>query len=204
MQDKPLFGVRVALLATNGYDLAEMKAAFDALQNTGAEVHVVSLQLGRIQSWEAQGWSDTHRVDVCLDDVNPEDYDALVLPGGPLHTDRLRMDPRAIVFVESFLFRRKPIAAIGHAPQILIETGFLVDKKMTSYRSIRTDLINAGVDWADRAVVVDDHLVTSRGREDLPVFIETMLEIFQSVRPTRQTPDPRDEEISAEFYPSWH
>ncbi|NBB76101.1 MAG: DJ-1/PfpI/YhbO family deglycase/protease [Bacteroidetes bacterium] len=159
------------------------------LKEADATVHIVAPHKGTIKAWDKDSWSDDYDVDKDLDSVKAVVYDALVLPGGVLNPDQLRTDTRAIQFVSHFLHNGKPISAICHGAQTLIETKELDGKTMTSYPSIKTDLINAGVNWVDEEVVVDKGLTTSRSPEDLPAFCDKMLEeisegIHEDLKPT--------------------
>lgn len=189
MAEKRLAGKRVAILATDGFEQSELLKPQKALQDAGAEVHVVSLKLGLIKGWDKKDWGESVHVDMSLDDANPEDYDALMLPGGVINPDSLRSEAKAVQFVRSFADAGKPIAAICHGPQTLVETGFLAGKKMTSYKSLKTDMINAGADWIDDEVVVDQGLVTSRKPDDIPAFNERMIEEF------RKAPSAQEREL---------
>ena len=173
---KSLQGKKVAILTETGFEEVELTSPKQALEEAGAEVHIVSPQKEKVKAWDHDHWSIELNVDKNIDDVKEEDYDALVLPGGVLNPDKLRTNKNAVEFVKDFLESGKPVAAICHGPQTLIETGLLEGRTMTSYPSIKTDLINAGVDWVDREVVVDNGLVTSRSPKDLPAFNKKMIE----------------------------
>ena len=173
---KSLQGKKVAMLTETGFEEVELTSPKQALEEAGAEVHIVSPQKQKVKAWDHDHWSIELNVDKNIDDVNEEDYDALVLPGGVLNPDKLRRNEKAVAFVKEFLESGKPVAAICHGPQTLIETGLLEGRMMTSYPSIKTDLINAGVDWVDREVVVDNGLVTSRSPKDLNAFNKKMVE----------------------------
>ena len=167
---------KVAILTEHGFEESELTGPLDALKNAGAIVHIISPQKDKVKAWDHDHWSMEVQVDKNLEDANPEEYDMLVLPGGVMNPDKLRMNPSAVAFAQHFLEQAKPIAAICHGPQLLIETGMLGGRTMTSYTSIRTDLVNAGVIWEDKEVVVDNGMVTSRGPQDLRPFIKKMLE----------------------------
>jgi protease I len=173
-----LKNLRVAILTENGFEQVELTSPREALENAGVQVDIVSPQKNEVRAWNETDWGITLPVDKQLDDTNPEDYDALMLPGGVMNPDKLRQNETAIDFISHFLESGKPIAAICHAPQTIIETGLLDGRTMTSYPSIKTDLINAGVEWVDREVVVDHGLVTSRSPKDLDAFNKKMLEEF--------------------------
>ena len=166
----------VAILATNGFEESELSEPKKALEKAGAEVHIVSLESGEIKGWSEGNWSNSYKVDKTLSDVSQKDYNALVLPGGQINPDVLRKNKTAVSFVKSFFENHKPVAAICHAPWLLAEAGVLKGRKITSYDSIKTDMINAGANWVDEEVVVDAGLVTSRSPEDLPAFNRKLVE----------------------------
>lgn len=169
-------GKRVAILTENGFEEVELTSPMKALKEAGAEVHIISPQKEKVKAWNHDHWTMELPVDKQLGDASPEDYDMLVLPGGVLNPDKLRLDKECIEFAQHFLEQGKPLAAICHGPQLLIETGMLEGRTMTSYPSVRTDLVNAGVIWLDKEVVVDNGLVTSRSPEDLEAFNKKMIE----------------------------
>jgi protease I len=173
---KSLQGKKVAILTETGFEEVELTSPKQALEEAGAEVHIVSPQKEKVKAWDHDHWSIELNVDKNIEDVKESYYDALVLPGGVLNSDKLRINKKAVEFVHEFLESGKPIAAICHGPQTLIETGLLEGRTMTSYPSLKTDLTNAGVDWVDREVVVDNGLVTSRSPKDLPAFNKKMIE----------------------------
>src|SRR5215212_8975472 len=165
-----LTNLKVAILTENGFEQVELTSPSEAMTKAGVTVHIVSPQEKEVKAWDHTNWGITLPVDKKLEDANPEDYDGLMLPGGVLNPDKLRTNKKAIEFVKHFLESGKPIASICHGPQTLIETGMIDGRTMTSYPSIKTDLINAGVNWVDKEVVVDNGLVTSRSPEDLEAF----------------------------------
>lgn len=167
---------KVAILATNGFEESELREPKAALEKAGAEVHIVSEKTGTIKSWTDGNWGKAYDVDKTLDEVNQKDYNALMLPGGVINPDTLRKNPKAVKFVKSFFENHKPVGAICHGPWLLAEADVLKDRKMTSYNSIKTDMINAGANWVDEQVVVDAGLVTSRSPEDLPAFNAKLIE----------------------------
>jgi protease I len=167
---------KVAILTENGFEEVELTSPMNALEQAGATVHIISSQKEKVKAWDQDHWSIELPVDKTLGDANPEDYDMLVLPGGVLNPDTLRLNKQAVSFAQHFLEQAKPLAAICHGPQTLIETGMLDGRTMTSYWSIKTDLINAGVNWVDKEVVVDNGLVTSRSPKDLEAFNKKMVE----------------------------
>jgi protease I len=150
----------------------------EALKKLGAVVHLITPTGKKVKSWLHNKWSKSYKIDVLLKDANPNDYDALLLPGGVINPDKLRAEKNAVKFVRSFLKNKKLIAAICHGPMTLIETGKLKGKKMTSYHSIKTDLINAGATWLDKAVVIDKNLVTSREPKDIPAFDRAIIDFL--------------------------
>lgn len=167
---------RVAILATNGFEESELKEPRAALEKAGAEVHIVSEKSGTIKSWTDGNWGSEYKVDKTLDDVSQKDYHALMLPGGVINPDKLRKNPKAVSFIKSFFENHKPVGAICHGPWLLAEADVLKDRKITSYSSIKTDMINAGANWVDEEVVVDEGLVTSRTPKDLPAFNAKLIE----------------------------
>jgi protease I len=169
-------GKRVAILATDGFEQSELEAPLRDLQAAGAEVHVVSMKRGEIKGWEGKDWGRPVPVDHALSEVQADDYDALVLPGGQMNPDLLRVEPDAIAFIKEFWTAGKVIGAICHAPWLLVEAGIAEGRKMTSYASIRTDVQNAGAHWTDQEVVTDMGLVTSRKPDDLPAFSAKLVE----------------------------
>jgi len=180
-QSESLKGRKIAILATNGFEQDELFEPKKALENAGAKVDIVSPEHDEIKSWKEKDWGKKIKVDVELDQANASSYDGIVLPGGVINPDQLRMNPTAVRFVKSFVDAKKPIAAICHGPWTLIETGVLKSgRKLTSWPSLRTDLVNAGAKWVDEEVVVDQGLITSRKPADLEAFNEKMIEEFSS------------------------
>ena len=171
-----LNGKTVAILTENGFEEVELTSPKKALEDAGATVHIVSPQNGNVKAWNHGHWSVELSVDKNISDVRGEDYDALMLPGGVMNPDKLRMNKEAVEFAKDFLETGKPVAAICHGPQLLIETELLEGRDMTSYPSLQTDIKNAGANWHDREVIVDNGLVTSRSPEDLKAFNEKMIE----------------------------
>ena len=167
---------KVAILTDHGFEESELTSPKNALESAGARVFIISKQTGKVKGWSNGNWSIELPVDVKLDDANPEDYDALIIPGGVINPDQMRRHPAYINFAQHFLETGKPLAAICHAPQLLIETGMLKNKNITSFASIKTDLINAGAIWEDKEVVVDNGLITSRSPADLEAFNKSMIE----------------------------
>lgn len=177
-----LGGKRVAILVTDGFEQVELTEPRKALEDAGAQTALVSPAEGRVKGWQHRAWGDELPVDVPVQHARAEDYDALLLPGGVMNPDRLRVDPSAVAFVRSFVEAGKPIAAICHGPWTLIEAGAVRGRRMTSWPSLRTDLTNAGADWVDEEVVVDEGLVTSRQPADLPAFNAKMIQAFAEGR----------------------
>jgi protease I len=169
-------GKKVAILTENGFEEIELTSPKKVLEEAGAIVHIVSPQKEKVKAWDHDHWSIELPVDINLSDANPEDYDALLIPGGVINPDKMRLNKDCIAFAQHFLEQGKPIAAICHAPQLLIETGMISTRKLTSYPSIKTDLVNAGAYWEDKEVVVDNGLVTSRSPDDLEAFNKKMVE----------------------------
>lgn len=169
-------GKKVAILTEDGFEEAELTSPMEALKAAGVEVHVISPQKDKVKAWNSDHWSIEVPVDKLLSEVKPEDYDMLLLPGGVMNPDKLRQNKDAVAFAQYFMEQAKPLAAICHGPQLLIETGMLNERNMTSYPSLKTDLKNAGVIWEDKEVVVDNGLVTSRSPADLEAFNKKMIE----------------------------
>jgi len=177
-----LQGLRVAVLATDGFEQSELIEPRRALDEVGATTQVVSPKTGEIRGWNHTDWGQSVRVDVALDGARPDDYDALVLPGGVMNPDKLRMEPKAVAFVKAFFDAGKPVAAICHGPWTVIEAGAARGRRMTSWPSLHTDLANAGAQWVDEEVVVDRGLVTSRKPQDIPAFNRETIRLFSSRR----------------------
>ena len=169
-------GKKVAILTENGFEEVELTSPKKALEEAGATVHIISPQKDKVTAWDTDHWSIELPVDVVLENANPEDYDMLVLPGGVMNPDKMRINKSCVAFAQHFLEQGKPLAAICHGPWLLIETGMISNRTLTSYPSIKTDLVNAGAQWEDKEVVVDNGLVTSRSPEDLDAFNKKIIE----------------------------
>ena len=172
---KKLNDIKIAILTENGFEQVELTRPKAAQENAGAKVDVISPQRGKVKAWDKTDWGIEVKVDKELANVKPSDYDALILPGGVMNPDKLRQNENAVNFVKEFLQSGKPVAAICHGPQILIETGLLKGKTMTSFPSLQTDLKNAGVNWVDKEIVHFDNLITSRKPSDLDAFYEELI-----------------------------
>lgn len=166
----------VAMLVTDGFEQVELTEPKKALEEAGATVRIVSPAGDSVRAWDEKDWGDEFQVDVQLERASAEDYHALVLPGGVMNPDKLRMDEGAVRFTRAFFDAGKPVAAICHGPWLLVEADVVSGRTLTSYPSLRTDLVNAGAEWVDEEVVVDQGLVTSRNPDDLPAFNGKMLE----------------------------
>jgi protease I len=173
-----LDGKRVAILVENGFEQSELAEPKKALEQAGAKTQVVSPVHGKVKGWKHTDWGEEVAVDVPLEKADAKDFDALLLPGGVMNPDKLRLHPKAIEFVRAFVQSGKPIAAICHGPWTLIDAGGVRGRKMTSWPTLRTDLENAGARWVDDQVVVDRGLVTSRKPDDIPAFNAKMIELF--------------------------
>lgn len=187
-----LAGKKVAILTENGFEEVELTSPKKALEDAGAEVKIVSPQKEKVKAWSHDHWSIEIPVDVNVEDADPNEYDALIVPGGVLNPDKMRMNKNCVRFAQHFLETGKPVAAICHGPQLLIETSLLDGRNMTSYPSVKTDLKNAGALWIDREVVVDNGLVTSRSPKDLDAFNKKMIEEIKEGKhsPVTRTPTP--------------
>ena len=177
---------RIAILATHGFEQSELEVPLKTLREKGATVDVVSLKAGEIKGWDEKDWGAAVSVDRVLADAEPADYDALVLPGGQINPDLLRVEEDAIDFIKGFDRAGKPIAAICHAPWLLVEAGLLKGRRVTSYHSIRTDVVNAGAEWVDESVVRDGLLATSRNPGDLENFVAAIVEMVEEGAATRE------------------
>lgn len=174
-----LQGKRIGILVENGFEQVEMTEPRKALDEAGAKTELISPVRGKVKGWKIDRWGDEFEVETSLSEASADSYDGLVLPGGVMSPDKLRMNPEAVRFVRSFFEQGKPVAAICHGPWTLIEAGAARGRELTSWPSLKTDLQNAGADWVDRQVVVDNGLVTSRKPDDLPAFNRKMIEEFR-------------------------
>jgi protease I len=186
MGKNTLEGKKVAILVADGFEQEELTGPKEALEAAGAEIQIVSPAEGEVQGWNHDEKADKFRVDMPLNLARSDDYDALLLPGGVRNPDQLRMSTRAVEFLDGFFATGKPVAAICHAPWLLIETEVIKGMTITSWPSLKTDLTNAGAHWVDRDVVVDRGLVTSRKPADIPAFNKKMVEKFAEGRRSRQ------------------
>jgi protease I len=185
---------RVAVLVEHGFEQSELVEPKKALEAAGAKAEIVSPQSGKVKGWNHKTWGEEIAVDRALDSAKADEYDALLLPGGVMNPDRLRINKTAVQFVKAFVDSGKPIAAICHAPWTLIEAGATNGRRMTSWPSLATDLRNAGAQWVDEECVVDNGLVTSRKPDDIPAFNRKMIEEFAE---GRHEPGKRTREVAA-------
>jgi protease I len=182
-----LAGKKIAILATNGFEQSELEVPRDTLKAAGATVEIISLLPGEIKGWDEKDWGRPVKVDKTLDQAKAGDYDALVLPGGQINPDLLRVEPKALAFIKSVFDAKKVVAAVCHAPWLLVETGIAKGRRMTSYKSIKTDIANAGAKWEDSEVVVDQGIITSRNPGDLKAFSAKIIEEVKEGRHTQRS-----------------
>jgi protease I len=173
-----LSGHKVAILVADGFEQVELTDPKKALDSAGAETHIISPSEKKVKGWHHTDWGKKLPVDYTLDTADPSQYDALLLPGGVMNPDKLRMIPKAVEFVKHFVDSNKPIAAICHGPWTLIEAGGVQGRTMTSWPSLKSDIENAGGNWVDQEVVTDRGIVTSRKPDDIPAFNRKMIEEF--------------------------
>jgi protease I len=183
MAERQLEGLKVAMLVTDGFEKVELTEPRKALDDAGAKTVLVSPKDGEVKAWAHTDWGGTYPVDAALESVDARDFDALVLPGGVLNPDKLRIDEEAVAFVRAFFEAGKPVAAICHGPWTIIEAGGAKGRRITSWPSLRTDLENAGAEWVDEPVVVDRALVTSRKPDDLADFNRETIKLFAAHAP---------------------
>jgi len=176
--ENTLAGKKIAILATDGVEQSELQQPREALDQAGATTQLISPKQDEIIAWDGDDFGSSFDVDVKLGDARADDYDGLLLPGGVMNPDKLRQEPEAVRFVQAFFAAGKPVAAICHGPQMLIEADVVRGRTLTSYPSVKTDLINAGATWVDESVVTDNGLVTSRKPDDIPDFNRKMIEEF--------------------------
>ena len=177
---------KVAILAAKGFEEVELTSPKEAMENAGFEVEIVSPESGSIKAWDKDHWSKDYKVDRSVSEVSASDYDALMLPGGVMNPDNLRSDEDALNLVRDFFKQKKPVAAICHAPWTLISAGVVEGRTMTSYHSMKDDVINAGANWVDKEVVVDQGFVTSRNPGDLEAFNKKLIEEIKEGKHERQ------------------
>jgi protease I len=175
-----LNGKKVAILVTDGFEQVELEKPRQALDQAGAKTSIVSPKDGKVKGWKLTEWGDQLNVDVPLNQARPEDFDALLLPGGVINPDKLRMDEKAVQFVKSFFDAGKPVAAICHGPWTIVEAGVARGRKIASWPSLKTDIRNAGAEWVDSEAIVDGNLVSARKPDDIPAFNREMIELFSS------------------------
>lgn len=173
-----LKGLNVAILVTDGFEQVELTGPRKALDEAGAATRIVSPKDQRVRAWNFTDWGTELPVDVELDQAKPDDFDALLLPGGVINPDALRMQPKAVAFVKAFFDAGKPVASICHGPWTVIEAGAARGRRIASWPSLKTDLRNAGAEWVDQEAVVDGNLVTSRNPDDIPAFNRAMIDLF--------------------------
>jgi protease I len=178
MAKDTLHGLRIAILVTDGFEQVELLEPRSALDDAGADTSVVSPKRDRVRGWNFTEWGDELPVDVPLDRAQPQDFDALLLPGGVMNPDTLRMQPAAVEFVKAFFDGDKPVAVICHGPWTVIEAGAARGRRIASWPSLKTDLRNAGAEWVDQEVVVDRNLVSSRKPDDIPAFNRETIRLF--------------------------
>ena len=188
-----LNGMKVAILTADGFEQVELTEPKKALEEAGAQTRVVSPAKGEVQGWKHFDKGDKFKVDVPLEQARADEYDALLLPGGVANPDQLRMIPKAVQFVREFFESGKPVAAICHGPWTLIDAGAVKGRTVTSWPSLKTDLLNAGAKWVDQEVIVDNGLVTSRKPQDIPAFNRKMIEEFGEGRHTQQASGARQQ-----------
>jgi protease I len=178
MANENLKGLKVAILVEAGFEQVELTDPRKALEHMGAETRIVSPKKDLVRAWNFTDWGDNFRVDLPLDQAQPQDFHALHLPGGVMNPDALRIQPQAVEFVKAFFDAGKPVAVICHGPWTVIEAGAARGRRIASWPSLKTDLRNAGAEWMDQEVVVDGNLVSSRNPDDIPAFNREMIALF--------------------------
>jgi len=173
---------KILIIATDGYERSELRVPYDSLKAKGADVKIASLKAGEIKSWVEGNWGDTISADLAIADAKVDDYDALVIPGGVINPDKLRVDEATVTLVRDFVTAGKVTAAICHGPWLLVEADVLDGREATSFKSIKTDMENAGAEWSDKEVVTDQGLITSRSPKDLPAFVAKIVEEIEEGR----------------------
>jgi protease I len=179
---EPLHGLKIAILATDGFEQSELLEPKKALETAGAKTEVIAPHGGEIRGWDMKDWGDKVKVDKPLSDAKVDDYDALVLPGGVMNPDHLRMDAKAVEFVREFVGTERPVAAICHGPWTLVEAGAVKGRTLTSWPSLKTDLKNAGATWVDEEVVVSGPFISSRNPKDIPAFTKALIGMLEENR----------------------
>ncbi|MGH8205263.1 MAG: type 1 glutamine amidotransferase domain-containing protein [Steroidobacteraceae bacterium] len=187
MTTPTLQGLKIAILATDGVEQVELTEPRRALDEAGADTEIVSPKQHQLRGWKMREWGDEVAVDQDLDEADPKDYDGLVLPGGVINPDALRMQPKAVAFVKAFFDAGKPVGAICHGPWTVVECGAARGRRMTSWPSLRTDITNAGAEWVDQEVVTDENFVTSRKPDDIPAFSRELIRVFGQLGARRQS-----------------
>ncbi|HKS75247.1 MAG TPA: type 1 glutamine amidotransferase domain-containing protein [Terriglobales bacterium] len=187
MSSQELQGLKIAILVEDGFEQVELTEPRKVLDAAGARTSIVSPKNDKVKGWKFKEWGDELRVDIPLEKAQPNDFDALLLPGGVMNPDKLRMQPRAVEFVRSFFQSGKPVAAICHGPWTIIEAGSARGHRMTSWPSLQTDLLNAGANWVDQESVTDGNLVTSRKPDDIPAFNRAMMTVFSAKHPRKSS-----------------
>lgn len=186
MSDQTLKGFKVAILVTDGFEQVELVEPRKALDQVGVETRIVSPKNGQVRGWKFKEWGDELTVDVPLDQADVDDFDALLLPGGVINPDKLRIEAKAVQFVKGFFDAGKPVAAICHGPWTIIEAGAARGRRIASWPSLKTDLRNAGAEWVDQEAVTDGNIVSSRNPDDIPAFNRALIELFRQSRSQRK------------------
>jgi protease I len=179
---RQLSGIRVAILATDGFEQSELLEPRKVLNEEGADTRVLSLKAGEIKGWNHKDWGQSIPVDDTVDSADAKNFDALLLPGGVMNPDKLRMNAKAVAFVKDFFAAQKPVAAICHGPWLVVEAGAARGRTLTSWPSLKTDIQNAGGSWVDQETAVDGNLVTSRNPNDIPAFNREILKLFSAAQ----------------------